>query len=93
MRWVLRHGRGVSPEVERVALVAGHVEPVAAIPGRSENPNWDGLTASIRGSHQLKADGIETVYNWLCVTRIPVLYLIHRKGLTCRQNCWRALVE
>ena len=33
MRWVLGHVRGISPEVERVVLVAGHGEPVTAITG------------------------------------------------------------
>jgi len=36
MRWVLGHSQEISPEVEWVAVVAGHVEPVAAIAGPTE---------------------------------------------------------
>ena len=37
MRWVSWHSRGILPEVERVVLVGGHVEPVAAISGRGHS--------------------------------------------------------
>jgi len=36
MRWVLGHSHGISPEVEWVVVVAGHVEPVAAIAGPTQ---------------------------------------------------------
>ena len=37
MRWVLEHCHGISPEVEWVVVVAGHVEPVAANAGPTED--------------------------------------------------------
>jgi len=36
MRWVLEYSHGILPEVEWVVVVAGHVEPVAAIAGPTE---------------------------------------------------------
>jgi len=39
MRWVLGRSHEISPEVEWVVVVAGHVEPVAAIAGQTEVPS------------------------------------------------------
>lgn len=43
MRWVLGHSQGISPEVERVVVVAGHFEPVAAITGPTEGECGDAV--------------------------------------------------